>query len=294
MRNFCFALAALWLGAAMLVASPRAQMTTLGAGKPVSAIDPATTAWVNQVITNGGTVSAGRQSTVDTLIKSLKSASVWNILDRLWLLAAENNISARTDLVGLTLATVTGSPTFTTDRGYTGTDTTNPATDYLATGFNPATATNYKQNAAHFSAWSVTNTVSAAGGAEVGNDTLTGGLYDTFTDGNIYARINDSVGSGSQGAPGTRIGHWIVNRSGASASAAYQNGSLFSSPNAASAAVLAQNFLILAGNSGAGAQQGNPNQVAMISMGGDLTSVSSGVTSFYNALRTYMTAVGVP
>ena len=84
--------------------------------------DAATIAWVNQVVTNGGTVSAGRQTLVDNLIVGLKADGIWTKLERLWLFAAENTISALTDLVGLTLATANNSPTFTADVGYTGVD----------------------------------------------------------------------------------------------------------------------------------------------------------------------------
>ena len=78
-----------------------------------------TTAWVAEVVSNGGTVSAGRQTIVNDLIAGLKADGVWIKLDRLWLFAAEDQPSALTDLVGLTLATAVNSPTFTADEGYT-------------------------------------------------------------------------------------------------------------------------------------------------------------------------------
>src|SRR5262245_4406995 len=112
-------------------------------------LDAATTAWVNAVVTNGGTVSAGRQTTVNTLITTLKSAGIWTKLDRLWLWAAENQPSALTDLVGLSLATAVNSPCFTADRGYTG----NGSTSYIDTLFDPTTGTAFNQNSCHFSVW---------------------------------------------------------------------------------------------------------------------------------------------
>jgi hypothetical protein len=259
--------------------------------------DVSTQAWVQQVLRNGGSVSPTRQGIVDTLIKGLKSDGVWSKLDRLWLLAAENSQAALTDLVGLTLATATGSPTFTTDRGYTGTDTASPAGVRIDTGYDPSTqGVAFTQNSAHASAWCVGNVASSNGGALLGqgasNSTNTS-LYDTLTDGNIYSRINDAASSGSQGAPGTRAGHWISNRSGASASQVYQNGSSFSSPNATSGTIRSGTFGILAFNdTNVGWQSGTPNQVAMASMGGSLSSTDA--SNFYSRLRTYMTAVGVP
>ena len=65
------------------------------------AFDAATTAWVNAVVTAGGTVSTSQKGYVDTLIKALKTASVWTSLSRLWLLASENTYQAGIDIVGL-------------------------------------------------------------------------------------------------------------------------------------------------------------------------------------------------
>src|SRR5260221_11632840 len=96
--------------------------------------DPATIAWVSAVIANGGTVSPARRQVVDVLIKGLKLDGTFTKLDRLWMLCAENQVSALTDMVGLTLATAVNAPTFTTDRGYT----FDGATNYISTGYNPS------------------------------------------------------------------------------------------------------------------------------------------------------------
>lgn len=251
--------------------------------------DAATTAWVAAVVTNGGTVSAGRRTVVNTLIAGLKLDSVWTKLDRLWILAAENEPSALTDMVALELATATGAPTFTADDGYTGQDLNSP-TKYISTPYNASVdGINYTQNAAHISVWCFGNTASVAGGGSMGNTdpSPSANLFVTYLDGNVYARINDSAGS--SGAPGTRAGHWLINRSGSNATQLYQNGSLFASPNAASSAVANADFAILAAAAG---KIGNPNIASAASMGGNLSSTD--VSNFYSRLRTYMTAVGVP
>jgi hypothetical protein len=258
--------------------------------------DTATQAWVQQVLHNGGSVSPTRQGVVDTLIKGLKSDGIWSKLDRLWLFAAENQTSAFIDLVGLTASiTPVGSPTFTVDRGYTGIDAGTAGT-YLDMGWNPSTnGVQFTLNSAHASAWSATNNAVSNGGALFGAYVPPNyiNLYDTANDGNIYARINDNPASGSQGAPGTKQGHWIVNRSGASSTQLYQNGSNFSSPNAANVAIPNTNFAVLASHGPSGTYvDGTPNQVAMFSVGGSLSSTDA--SNFYSRLRTYMTAVGVP
>src|SRR5215475_8332903 len=98
-----------------------------------AAIDPATTAWVNAVVTNGGSVSNARKTLVNNLISGLKTDGVWTDLDRLWLYAGENQPSALTDLVATGLATAVNSPTFTTDNGFTGVDAS--TTVYIDSGF---------------------------------------------------------------------------------------------------------------------------------------------------------------
>jgi hypothetical protein len=250
-------------------------------------IDAATLAWANAVVTNGGSVSDVRLKVVDDLIAGLKSDGVWAKLDRLWLHAGENQASGLTDLVATSLATTVNSPAFTTDRGFQG----DASTQYINTGFDPTVGTNtYLQNSAHFSAWAVTARSAGSGGL-MGNDGSNTNAYFTYSgDGNIYGRINESGGTPAQGVPGTSTGLIMVNRSGASASQIYLNGSLFSSPNSASAARTAAAFAILAIDS-TGTNKTNC-QCAMSSAGGSLSSTD--VTNFYNRLRTYMTAVGVP
>jgi hypothetical protein len=266
-----------------------------GSPLPIGVLDPATTAWVAAVIANGGTVSGTQQGFVDTLIKGLKADGIFSKLDRLWLFASENTFQALTDIVADALATAVGAPTFNANLGYTGQDAASP-TKYIDSGFNASTAGgNFTQNAASLSIWSVTNTASVNGGACIGM-AVTGvtqsNIFDTFTDGNVYGRINDSTASGAQGVPGTRMGHWLINRSGTSATQLYQNASLFSSPNATSGALVNADCIILAFISDGSEVLGTPQQVAMASIGGNLSGTN--VTNFYTRLRAYMTSVGVP
>jgi hypothetical protein len=262
-----------------------------------SAFDAATIAWVNAVIANGGSVSNGRKILVDNLIVGLKADGLFTKLDRLWLFAAENQPSALTDIIADQLATAVNSPTFTTDRGYTGQDQNVP-TQYIDTNYNPSTnGVQYTQNAAHASAWCVGNVAPSVGGALMGLNaaaTTVTDIYDTFSDGNVYARINEGTPSGSQGAPGTRAGQWLINRSGSGATQLYQNGSLFSSPNSTSGALANGNFFVTCENfpPPPTTNNGTPNQVAMASMGGNLNGTDA--SNLYSRLRTYMTAVGVP
>lgn len=251
--------------------------------------DPATNAWIAAVIANGGSVSTPRKSVVDALISGLKSDNIWTQLDRLWLFAGENQPSALTDLVNLSLATAVNSPTFTTDRGYTGQDSASP-TAYVDLGYNPTTnAVNLTLNVAHASAWSTTNTAATGGGSWYGMNNLN--FYNTFTDGNLYSRLGENASGGTPNS--SRTGHWIMNRTGASAMQIYQNGANFSSPNTTASSYLnGDTFALCNSGNGSTATHGTPNQIAEMSYGGGFSSGDA--TKFYNRLRTYMTAVGVP
>lgn len=247
----------------------------------------------------GGSVAGYRIITttpLQDLISGLTVDGVFAKLDRLWIKAQATQALALSDLIVGATATAVNSPTFTANIGYTGEDA-GTVTKYIDSNFNPSTAGgNYAQNAAHLSAWCVGNIASVNGGALIGYSDSTAGTYShldvTFTDGNIYARINDNPASGSQGAPATRAGHWVVNRSGAAATQIYQNGSSFGTPNATSVGLLNENVFILCDNQNNNPKYGTPNQIAMVSIGGNLSPTD--VTNFYNRLRTYMTAVGVP
>jgi hypothetical protein len=258
-------------------------------------LDPATTAWAAQVVTNGGTVSAGRKTTVNNLITGLKTDGVWTKLDRLWLLAGENSQSALTDLKGLVLAIANGSPTFVTDRGYTGTDSS--TTIYIDSGFNPSTAGgNYTQNSAHLSAWSNSDVASGSpGGVIIGGDGSGGlpasNIYPKYADGNAYFRINDASNSAGT-TKATSTGHYIASRTGAALSGGYVNGSSFATLNQASGALVNVPIAILGDNNPTAHGSGCGHQATMASIGGGLSATDA--SNFYNRLRTYMTAVGVP
>jgi hypothetical protein len=268
-------------------------------GYRVPVPDAATTTWVNAVIAGGGTVSSTRQDLVNGLIVGLKTDGVWLKLDRLWLFAGENQPSALIDIIAVSLATAVNSPTFTTDRGYTGVAAGGlSASVYIASGYNPTTNNvAFAQNSAHMSHWNITGGTPAAGGAIMGIVDGVGTSFtqtlEPFSDANHYFRINEG-GSGSITAPAGTTGHFISNRSGAAASQAYRNGSSFASPNTTSVAAANGPMAILAtwNLASSAPVDSTDRQIAMVSIGGSLSSTDA--TNFYTHLRTYMTAVGVP
>jgi len=252
--------------------------------------DTATIAWVNAVVTNGGTVSTPRKSLVNSLILNLKSTGIWQKLDRLWLLAAENTQSSLTDLVGLSLATAVGAPTFTTDRGYAGQDAASP-TAYLDLGFNLATqAVHYTLNSAHASLWSTTNHADINGGDFLGATDGTNADLIEWYSGLFYGALNTATLANVSLA--SINGHNLTSRTSSAGENLYQNAMLLGTTSAVSTVVPnADNFALCFNNAGS-TIFGTANNFAMISYGGSLSS--GDVNNFYSALRTYMTQVGVP
>lgn len=247
-----------------------------------------TTAWVNAVVGDGGTVSGGRRTLVNSLIAGLKADGVWSKLDQLPIYAAENTQSALRELKAAAAHT-NHSATFTTDRGYNG-----GGTGYIDTGFNASTAGGVMtQNSAHISAWVLE-------ARTVSHDYDAIGVFDGV---NTISAINPYI-SGQQGVAVTAPlagqittnvasaqGMGVANRSGANAEQAYLNGSAIGSDNVnGSLALVNLNFFVCGRNQGGSLASGSGDTIAMASLGGSLSA--GDVSNFYSRMTTYLTAVG--
>jgi hypothetical protein len=260
--------------------------------KPAAAgLDSATTAWVAAVVAADGTVSGARQTLVNNLIVGLKADGVWAKLDRLWIFAAENHESALIDLFALAQALPSSGITFTVDRGYTG----NGTTGIIRTLFNAATmGVKYTRDAAHMAAW---DNVDRADAPTV--ITGVGDDFGVFTDlmplssNSIIAHVNGG-GGGSPTNVGTSQGFSIGQRNSNSQTEYFHNGvSKGTTELAAAYPVISVPFYVCARNDHVGDGSGfMTDQVSMVSYGGNFTSTEA--LAYYNRLRTYMTAVGVP
>ena len=188
-------------------------------------LDSDTTAWISAVTTAGGSVSSGRQTTVNNLIVGLKSDGVWTKLDRLWLFAGENTESALIDLVARSSATAVNSPTFTTDRGYVSDGTTS----YINTGYNASTqGVNFTLNSSHVALWDNTSRAAAT--------TIATGVYDgtivtdlfpyqaVFAATGLGFRIHGSGFDSTDFANSTSQGFFIGQRINSTTNQGYYNG----------------------------------------------------------------------
>jgi hypothetical protein len=92
-----------------------------GGGAPPS-YDTDAQAYFDAIVTNGGAdPDSTRKTLIDGLVTGLKSDSIWTKITALYLFAAHDSVAARVNLkTPATVASAVNSPTFTTDRGYTG------------------------------------------------------------------------------------------------------------------------------------------------------------------------------
>lgn len=220
-----------------------------------------------------------RKPLIDALVAALKTAGVWAKLDFLYVLAAHDAQAARLNWVADQFnATENNSPVFAADLGYSSPGSVH----YLSTGFNASTAAgHFTQNDCHMSIWSLTelaiNSFSDAGA------TNTNILARTATDTMAY-RI--SSGSAASPANASSLGHFLVNRTGATAKEAFRNGVSLGTSTAASTALDDGVFRVLRTIS----LSPSGRQLAAMSLGAGLTAGE--VTAFHAALEDYLAAVG--
>lgn len=228
--------------------------------------------------TNFATLINGLVNTASTSSGTGRN-SLFDRLDLLAIWAGPDSTNVLQNLPNSTYTfSLANAPAFTAYRGFTG----NGSNASIGSTFNPATATspNFVRDSAHISIWVLT---ALAETFPMAGDNLAGSaIFPNYTGTDAYARIND----GASG-PGTIVdsrGFLLGNRSGPSAHQIYKNGASIATDATASSAVANSALNPMLG--------GTARQTAMFSSGASLSATD--VTNFYNLLRAYMTAVGVP
>ena len=272
-------------------------------GRPVfdtggTLFGPATSAPVAAFLARTSGLDTTHINAYTALINGLVSDGVWSKLDVLHIYATQDSTTALLNLVSTSYnGTANGSPSFTADRGFTG--VSGSGTVYIDTGFNPITAVSpkYVNNSAHLSAWLPVNTAPGY------SDNMVMGALSSSTGSKIIPRntsaqavlqINQAGSNQVVASLADQVGHYLANRSDANNIQGYRNAvSLGTSAASPSGGLCNGSIPVLSGLFTAGpAFAGNPSQVAAASIGSSLSSTDA--TNFYNRLRTYMTAVGVP
>jgi hypothetical protein len=255
------------------------------ANAPPGPLDPATIAWINAVIANGGTVSQPRQQIVDSVISSLRASNLFSKLDRLWFFAGENSPQALTDVIAGATATNVGGATFAVNTGFTG----NGTTSYINTGVNPNTAGgHYALNSAHYSCYVRTTWNQELMGIEDSGDVNEAQFL--YNAGVFYASVNNSSGN-SGVTTANPVGMLVASRTSASARAIYVNGPRIYQDSQVSTSIPSfQVYVGVANFAGSPVGGGSSVQFSAASLGGGLTDSDAG--NLAAIVNSYMNSVG--
>ena len=227
--------------------------------------------------------AGARVAQIDTLIKSLKAADVWRLLDVLYLLAAHDSQAARLNWKSPGAFTLSpfNAPTFLADRGYTG----DGVTAYIDTGYNPGDGGNHnlKRDSAFAAIWTRTEIVDPVSGFDFGGGDIAIGPFGSSKTA-YFTRLN----SGSLSVP--LVGNanfYSCSRSNANNYDVYQGASLLTTHNLASSAVVDSSLTFFKRN---GASAFTSNQISVGMAGAALTAAQ--IAALYAALAIYMAALG--
>ena len=248
-----------------------------------AAIDSSAQAWANQVVTNGGTVSAPRLALVSAFIAGAKTDVFWPRIDVLWFLAAENTQSALLSWANPTqsyaLASNSGAHgTFLTDRGYTGDGIGGMTTTY---NFS-SSSTNFTQNLASIAAYCNLDN-SDAQHACMG----IGGANTVSLWTNNFNLISTSINNSSPinlSSVAASTGLTTATRSNSTTLKGYRGSTLINTDTSTTSAAPTSGTAILLGN-----VSFNINRFAMFCIGGLL---DSDIANWNNRVTTYLTAIG--
>jgi hypothetical protein len=270
----------------------RAHVPRYVGGSSVPADIVAAGAWRDAVIANGGTVSAGRLTTVTQFITAEINAGTWALTDDYWALWAENTQQALTSLKQKRLATAVAAPVFTVDRGYTFNGTSN----YIATGFIPST---------HSTTMTPTNMrIAGYERTNVDGNTYTAGAGSAA---NVVLQLRTRVGTSCFGnhnstsvtytlPTATSVGYTAFSRNGADSTASfgYKNGVAMvqSAPGTTFTSALrcSQDIYIGCQNNVGAAATFRATSVGFLTVGIQLSAAQE--QAQYNNVQAWATAIG--
>ena len=213
----------------------------------------------------------------------------WQLLDRMWIMAADNQQNARVSIINPTSTQITevNSPTWTKDQGYTG----NGTSSYLNTNWNPSTqGVQYTLNSASVGLYTRNAPATGAGTAICGN-----GVGSNFSALLIINRLSlddfilNSATVSTKTAKGA-AGLYSANRTSSTVVSPYYNGSLYAGGSFVQASTSVQSINVFVGafNSNGVAAGWVTNQVSMFFAG----SGSLDQTKLYNAFTTFRNTIG--
>lgn len=224
-----------------------------------------------------------RRVLINTLIKSLVQAGVWDKLDAFYMLAAADAQSSLLNWVSTSYnLTAVNSPAVVANQGYTG----DGSTSYLDTGFNPTTAVGAKfvQDSASIGLWSRTNLNNGGSASNDMGNTNAHIVRQGAVSGQSTGRAN--TGAGVLIGPGTYPGDVGWSRTASNVWEGYGQGVDVGGGTDASVAMTNATIRILSVNSGLF----GVNQVASAHISGGLSAAE--FLALKNARQTFLQAIG--
>lgn len=234
--------------------------------------------------------NATRKALIDTTIRALKAAGIWDEMDAMFVLAAHDSQAALLDWKnpGTRSAVAVNSPTFVADRGYT----SDGSTSRLRTNYTPSTnGVKYLQNDASMWIWTRTTSTDSGGRRGAGNTWAApySGLSSRHTANTIVGTLNSATsGTGGTPAGGTNTTAGLVGASRASSTTVklWKDGVQSGSDAADNSSGRPTNEQWICG---AYQTSYSLNQIAAAIWASSLTGKEA---ALYTALAAYMTGVG--
>ena len=211
------------------------------------------------------------------------AGNLYALADEMWMFTQASSSNALTALMhSANNASVTGSPTFTSNSGYVGASGSN----YLTSPFNLSTSTtNYTQTDASMFFW--TNT-SFGSGTDYGEPVGTSSdnyavIYPHYSDNTYYFNPNSATNQGNRSSGGFNFMGWVVfNSSGGNS---YVN-TTFASFTEANSALPNEHLLFLQSNAITNPFIAN---LGFVSVGGNYSNAQE--AALCHAVNVYMTSV---
>jgi hypothetical protein len=254
--------------------------------------DPATTAWVNQVVSRGGTVSGTQTTNVNNLIVCLKTTYATNffsISDRLYLLASENATQATTDLITPSGTQATSTATFnavggTAPFGYAG----NGTSTFYDSKWIPSSGPNCVLNSCTIMLYDGSTTFSGRLGVLDGSSNTLGLRFLSTTSVDFYLN-----GTGGTGQTVTNVKSILIGtRTLAGATQTFQNGSSVGTGTDASTTIPGTYSFWAAGGQNAfgNFSSGSTDTIGAFGALSGLTATQAG--QYNTCIQNYLTAWG--
>jgi hypothetical protein len=192
-----------------------------------------------------GTVSDQFKHDVKVLVHKLKKQNMWNKLDRLWLLATENQQNSTISLVNplSTPLTEYNNPTWTANQGYTG---NSGASSYIDTNYNCSIdGVAFQQDSGCLFMYSRTNLDGVVNDIGVVTQFPQNINCLTLRNSNLMDPYLNSPSQNTQIPCTDSRGFFVCNRNSPTLIEVYKNGTLFgSTPGNSTAVPFLNNFLL--------------------------------------------------